>query len=232
MPVPRNSTVRFAAPRKAWTTGSCLAGSTDGQTNPRSAGATLPGWHCRLGPLGLPPCWVWKHWVAWWMAPGAGKQAGSRPAAPSALQGGVQAGSWLQCWALLEPGAAASETADPPAGSWWGRWWAPGAGNCQGPAEKSRALMSVWLLQAQHNTQLLYTSQTTGTARAGYRSTRDRQARISLWRTKPIPLAAQQELPRGSPACPGHKSWVQPPQIRATLPQLRAQTRGLADQHS
>lgn len=36
-PVPGNSTLHFVATRKACTTGSCLAGSTDGQTNPHSA---------------------------------------------------------------------------------------------------------------------------------------------------------------------------------------------------
>lgn len=51
------------------------------------------------------------------MAPGAGKQVGSHPAAPAVLQGGAEAGSWVQLWVVLEPEAAASETVDLPAGS-------------------------------------------------------------------------------------------------------------------
>lgn len=119
---------------------------------PTQCWATLPGWHCQLGPPGPPPCWVWKQWVAWWMAPGAGKQAGSHPAAPSALQGGVEAGSWVHCWAVLEPGAAAAETADPPAGSWWGRWWGPGAGSCQGPGKKKEKGHLCWCDCRRHST--------------------------------------------------------------------------------
>lgn len=126
---------------------------------PCNAGAMLPGWHCRLGPQGPPLCWVWKQWVAQCRAPGAGKQVGSHSAALAALQGGAEAGSWVHPRLLLELEAAASETADPPVGSWWGRWWEPGAGSYQGPGEKANsAFMLSWLLQADHNTQLLQTT--------------------------------------------------------------------------
>ena len=163
---------------------------------PRNAGATLPGWHCRLVLQGPPPCWVWKQWVAWCTVPGAGEQAGSYRAALAALQGQgrVEAGGWVHLWVVPEAEAAASETADPPAGSWWGRWWEPEAGSYQGPREKTTntTIVLLWLLQAENNTQLLQTSQPAKQSAepSGYRNNRGRQHRISLWLNKPIPLAA------------------------------------------
>lgn len=101
-------------------------------------GATLPGWHCQLELPGPPLCWVWKQQVARRIAPGAGEQVGSHPAALAALQGGAEAGSWVHLLVVLELEAAASETVDPPLDSWWGRWWELGAGSYQGPGEKQK----------------------------------------------------------------------------------------------
>lgn len=64
---------------------------------------------------------------------------------------------------------------------------------------KNRAFVLVWLLQAQHNTQLLQTSQTTVIGSAGYRNNSGRQHNSTL---------AHQTHPSGCMAgtAPGHKS--------------------------